>query len=401
MGRNCALPAILTLTLILSTSGACSGNGSPKQRGSAAAAALKLTLASPTVNIGQNFAVTVTAVDGGGAAVSAYRGTVSFGADDPMPGPAAVTFTETDKGVRMVAFSLGRVGPHTLTATDTAVVRVTGSVTVQAQEGPRMAILGIGGATTTSTPFGFSVAITRGGQLVMDYRGKIRFSSSDGVAYLPPEYTYTAADGGKHDFKATLNTAGNQMLVATDSDVMALTAAADTSVAGPAYYYVDPTGGKIRLVHNAERSTPAVAILDLVAGTDLNGYFVGMNLRVDASRLNLDGGDVITAGNALDPGSSPPALKADLPAQGPLAGVLVSGLSQKAAGAGAVATDTTIAAAKVFYTLKLAIKAGTPGGIVFDGTVPKTKLRAGLRNRVGTEVVGVDDFAVGKLVYRP
>jgi hypothetical protein len=36
-----------------------------------------------------------------------------------------------------------------------------------------------------------------------------------------------------------------------------------------------------------------------------------------------------------------------------------------------------------------------------DGTVAANMIRAGLRNKVGTEVVGVADFGVGKLVFTP
>jgi len=364
------------------------------------AVALMLGTASSTVRIGENFAVTVTAVDKNGAKVDGYRGTVKFTTDDPTPPPAMVTFTDADHGARMVAFSLSTVGTHKLTATDVANAAVTGSLTVQAQDGLKMIIAGVGAMTTTSSPFAFTVSVMSGTQVATDYRGTVHFSSSDAVAYLPAEYTFTAADNGKHDFKATLNSQGDQMLISTDTQVSALTAAASTNVAGPGYYYVDPSGGKIRLVHNADQSTPSVAVLDLIAVVDLTGYFVGFNLAVDAAKLNV-GSDLITAGDALNPGSSPAALKALIPPSGPLANALVSGLSQKAAGTGAVMSDATIPAGKVFYTLKLPIKGGAAGGTVFDGTAAKAKIRAGLRNKVGSEVVGINDFAIGKLVYKP
>jgi hypothetical protein len=36
-----------------------------------------------------------------------------------------------------------------------------------------------------------------------------------------------------------------------------------------------------------------------------------------------------------------------------------------------------------------------------DGTVAKNIIRAGLRNKVGMEIVGASDFAIGKLIYTP
>ena len=57
-----------------------------------------------------------------------------------------------------------------------------------------------------------------------------------------------------------------------------------------------------------------------------------------------------------------------LPDTGPLANTLVTGLSQKTTGPGAVATDTTVAPASVLYTIRLQLVIGAANGIVFDGT---------------------------------
>lgn len=267
--------------------------------------------------------------------------------------------------------------------------------------GLTMTFTGLGAATATSTPQTVHVAIKNSdGTPATTYVGTVAFTSSDTVAYLPPQYTFVAGDAGAHDFTATLNTTGAQSLTAADAAATALTATQNTNVAGAAYYYVPPTGGKIKLVPNAPMSGPTVAVLDLVAVVDLTGYFTGFDLAVDASKL-APGPDLITAGNALAPGSAPSAIKALIPSSGPLAGALVSGISQKATGTGAVATNATITAGSIFYTLKLPLAGGATGGTIFDGTVARNKIRAGLRNKVGSEVVGAADFAIGKLVYTP
>ena len=43
------------------------------------------------------------------------------------------------------------------------------------------------------------------------------FSSSDPLASLPANYTFTAADAGVHTFSATLNTIGTESLTVTDT----------------------------------------------------------------------------------------------------------------------------------------------------------------------------------------
>ena len=191
-----------------------------------------------------------------------------------------------------------------------------------------------------------------------------------------------------------------QTLTSTDTGDAGLNANASADVSGAAYYYVPPTGGKIALVPNVAMSTPTLAVLDLVALVDLSGYFVGFNVAVDGTKLAPDA-NLITKGAALDPGSAPAAIAGTIATTGPLAGALVTGLSQKATGTGAVAADATIKTGTVFYTLQLPLKAGAAGGTIMDGTVAKNKIRAGLRNKVGMEIVGVADFAIGKLVYTP
>jgi hypothetical protein len=49
------------------------------------------------------------------------------------------------------------------------------------------------------------------------YTGTVHFTSSDGQAGLPADYTFTAADAGVHTFTATLKTAGTQSLTASDA----------------------------------------------------------------------------------------------------------------------------------------------------------------------------------------
>src|SRR5262249_12043873 len=62
------------------------------------------------------------------------------------------------------------------------------------------------------------------------YTGTVHFASSDPQAVLPADYTFTAADGGRHTFTATLNTAGTQTLSVTDTANPAFSSQAQISV---------------------------------------------------------------------------------------------------------------------------------------------------------------------------
>lgn len=163
----------------------------------------------------------------------------------------------------------------------------------------------------------------------------------------------------------------------------------------PPLTYSDPSGGKLRLVRDARTSTKYV-ILDLVVGDEaLTGYSVGFDLPLDDTRVTFA---AMTPGNALDPGSDPVAAKGLVPTAGPLAHALVTGLSQKASGAGAVATDTVVKPGAVLYRIQLDLVQGAPDGVVFDGTASGFVLPSGgMRDRLGNSVVDAKDVAIGKL----
>jgi hypothetical protein len=165
----------------------------------------------------------------------------------------------------------------------------------------------------------------------------------------------------------------------------------------PALDYSNPDGGKLRLVKS--KTTKAASenevTLDLVVGAQaLTGYSVGFNLPVGHGLVRLT---ELIPGSTLDPGTSPRAAHAAMPADGPLVDTLVTALSQKASGPGAVATDTTLAPGSVLYTIRLQ-KMSSATGVVFDGTDPTFHLPSGgMRDRTGTTVVEANEVAIGKL----
>lgn len=51
---------------------------------------------------------------------------------------------------------------------------------------------------------------------VAGYRGTVQFSSTDGAAILPRNYTFTSSDAGSHTFTVTFNTLGPQSVTVSD-----------------------------------------------------------------------------------------------------------------------------------------------------------------------------------------
>jgi hypothetical protein len=66
--------------------------------------------------------------------------------------------------------------------------------------------------------------------LVPSYRGTVHFTSTDGAATLPSDYTFTANDHGVHTFTVTLRTAGPRTLTARDTANAAVAGSAGVTV---------------------------------------------------------------------------------------------------------------------------------------------------------------------------
>jgi len=81
-------------------------------------------------------------------------------------------------------------------------------------------------ATTTAGSAGsFTVTAKNADETTnTGYLGTVHFTSSDPQAVLPADYTFTAADAGKHTFSVTLKTAGYQSIAATDTQAPGMAA---------------------------------------------------------------------------------------------------------------------------------------------------------------------------------
>jgi probable HAF family extracellular repeat protein len=77
------------------------------------------------------------------------------------------------------------------------------------------------GSANPGVSFSFTVtALDAANQVVTTYSGTVRFASTDGKATLPPN---SALTNGSGNFLATLNTAGNQTITATDFSAALIT----------------------------------------------------------------------------------------------------------------------------------------------------------------------------------
>ncbi len=90
-------------------------------------------------------------------------------------------------------------------------------------------------SATAGSAFSITVtALTASNTTATSYTGTVHFTSSDGAALVPADYTFTASDAGVHTFSngVTLKTAGGKTVTATDKTT--------TSISGNATLTVNP-----------------------------------------------------------------------------------------------------------------------------------------------------------------
>ena len=177
--------------------------------------------------------VTVTAKTPSGNVATSYVGTVHFTSNDGQAVlPSNYTFVAGDFGTHTFAsgVTLKTAGAsQSITATDTVIPSITGTespitvvpaaaATLTLSGFPSPHATGVAGSVTVSLKDAYNNAATT-------YAGTIHFTSTDGLATLPTDYTFGSGDLGSHTFSSgvTLNTLGtNLSITATDTVTPAL-----------------------------------------------------------------------------------------------------------------------------------------------------------------------------------
>jgi len=205
--------------------------------------------APPTATAGDPFSVTVTAQDAFDNTITDYAGTVTFASSDGSATlPADYTFVGGDNGTHTFTdgVTLVTTGTQSVDVSDTVETTVTGSANVDVSAGaidhfdvsaPASATAGDLLSPTVTAKDAFDNTIT-------DYAGTVTFTSSDGSATLPSDYTFVGGDNGVHTFtdEVTLVTAGTQSVDVSDTVTTSATGSADVDVSVAALDHFDVSG---------------------------------------------------------------------------------------------------------------------------------------------------------------
>jgi hypothetical protein len=170
---------------------------------------------------------TVSARNADGTPATNYTGTVHFGSSDAQAVlPADYTFTAADQGVHTFTATLKTAGAQSIAATDITTPDFAGTesgIVVKPAAASTLVVAGFPSPTTAGSAHGFTVTAKDPYGNTVAYTGTVHFTSSDGQAVLPANYTFTAANLGVHTFSAILKTAGTQSITAIDTSTTSIT----------------------------------------------------------------------------------------------------------------------------------------------------------------------------------
>jgi hypothetical protein len=156
-------------------------------------------------------------VDGGPYAIYAERPETS---DSP---PSTQTYTDTNA-------PFGHTYSYEIVAENVSGFSAPAYATAAPGVFATISVSGFLSPATAGVPEIFNVtALDAYGNIAPNYSGTVHFTSSDPQSVLPPDYTFSAADQGRHTFSATLKTAGTQSITATDTVNSSVTAS-DTGI---------------------------------------------------------------------------------------------------------------------------------------------------------------------------
>jgi ELWxxDGT repeat protein len=187
------------------------------------AAVSQLTLAAPSSTVaGSSFSITVTARDPYNNVATGYSGTVAFSSSDTKANlPAKYTFTTGNAGSSsFTGVALKTAGTQPVTAADTATASITASASVAVSPAPANEFI-LAAPTSVRAGVSFRLTVTvedAYGNVVTNYLGTIRFSSTDTRATLPANFTFTATAHGVHTYTGlVLRKTGYQQITVTDT----------------------------------------------------------------------------------------------------------------------------------------------------------------------------------------
>jgi hypothetical protein len=227
---------------------------------------------------------------------------------NPAGGTLSGTLTVTASGgvATFSNLSINNIGNgYTLVATSGSLTSATSNAfNITATVPTHFSVTGPS-SSTAGAAFTITVtALDANNQVVTSYTGTVHFTSSDGQASLPSDYTFTSTDSGVHTFTngVTLKTAGSQSVTATDTATSSITGSVSVSVSPAAasklVFGQQPTNTR---VGSTISPAPTVQVQDAFGNLETadNTDQVTMAIGTNPSGGSLSGTLTVTASGGV------------------------------------------------------------------------------------------------------
>ena len=270
------------------------------------AAKFSVTQITTPESAGTVSTVKVVAQTSTGSTATGYRGTIHFTSTDGQAAlPANYTFVTADDGVHTFtnAVTLKTAGTQSVTVTDTSNSTITGSQTgiVVAPVGAStLVVSSISSPRTAGAASSVTVAAhDTYGNTATGYTGTIHFTSTDGQAVLPANYTFTTGDAGVHTFSngVTLKTVGTQSVTATDTVTSTIVGSETGLQINPAAAATFSVSGIASPTTAGASTSPVVRALDAYGNT-ATGYLGTARFSSSDSQATLPANYTFVSGDA-------------------------------------------------------------------------------------------------------
>ncbi len=208
-----------------------------------------------------------------------------------LSGPGTVTFANANAAGTTASFTVAGAYVLHLSVSDsqltgnsdvTIIVNPGAAATLTVAGFPNPQTVGVAGNITVTARDSF-------GNVATGYRGTVHFTSSDGAAVLPADYTFTAPDNGTHSFPVTLNTTGTRSITATDTVTGTIVGsqsgiAVNSAVLPGLFEKPNPWNKDVSVFPISNRSAAIITVLATpVLNGGLGGWGNGNVLQTDRS----------------------------------------------------------------------------------------------------------------------
>jgi sugar lactone lactonase YvrE len=237
-------------------------------------AAVSLTVGYPgPFTAGNLFVFEIVALDTWGNTADGYLGTVHVTSSDGAATlPADYTFTPSDHGTASLAVTLRTAGMQTITVTDTVTGTIagTGFFDVSPASASSFTVAMTSPVNAGSATSATVTAKDAFGNVATGYLGTIHFTSSDPMATLPSNYTFSSGNQGVKTFASgvTLQIGGVQSVTATDTVTGSITGSVNVTVnsTAPTAFTATRSGTQILLLWTAAAGASHYEIYRASAG---------------------------------------------------------------------------------------------------------------------------------------